>query len=910
MSNLQLPNMKSSVPLVIIGFIVIILLMVPFAFIVLYENNKLAQLNDKMYRHPFTVSNEVLEANLSIISMHRYMKDVVLATNEREMAMAISLVNKYEQDVYRHFDLIRERFLGSKETVNIAYSVFVNWKPIREEVIVLRRSNQYLEASAITTGKGAEHVRLLSQRMSVLKDYAHKKAVEFNENSKKTYEKDSLYMSILLVFIVFSSVATGFFVVTRIKKSELLLSNSEERFNLVLEGSNLGFWDWDIQSGKVYRNHIWAKILGYTYDEIKLTTHQWADFVHPDDIQNAWKSINDVIDGHTSEHDLVYRLRTKSGEYKWILDRAKVVQRDAKGKAVRMSGTHTDYTERKKTEEHLLIAATAFESQEGMMVTDDKKVIIRVNKAFTLITGYDAKEVIGHNPKILSSGRHDAAFYEKIWKVVNTTGFWAGEIWSKRKNGDVYPEDLTITAVKNTDGIVTNYVATISDISLRKQAELKIKDLAYYDPLTHLPNRRLMLDRINHALAVSTRSGKEGALLFLDLDHFKTLNDTLGHDKGDLLLQQIADRLKGCIREDDTVSRFGGDEYVVLVEGLSAQPIEAASQIDDIANKILSSINSPYLLASHSYTISTSIGITLFGDHQFEAEELLKQADIAMYQSKENGRNTLCFFDPRMQEKITARAILEIELNQAIEQQQFQLYYQIQVDDSGQPIGAEALIRWVQPERGLIYPIDFIPLAEQNGTILLIGLWVLDTACGQLKAWQQDLLTQELTLSINVSAKQFRQADFISQVTMTIQKHAINPARLKLELTETLLLDDIKDTIAKMDVLAEIGIQFSLDDFGTGYSSLQYLKKLPLYQLKIDKSFVDDLVTDSDDQAIVRTIIAIADSLGMSVIAEGVETKEQQQRLLFEGCTHYQGYFYSKPVPIDEFEALLIKADC
>ncbi|MDX2369077.1 MAG: EAL domain-containing protein [Colwellia sp.] len=571
-----------------------------------------------------------------------------------------------------------------------------------------------------------------------------------------------------------------------------------------------------------------------------------------------------------------------------------------------------DITKIKWALEQLRIAATAFELQEGMMVTDDKAVIIRVNKAFTTITGYNAEDVIGHSPKILSSGRHqDAIVYEEVWQQVNTIGYWAGEIWNKRKNGDIYPENLTISAVTNDEGIVTNYVGMLSDITLRKQAEQEIKDLAYYDPLTDLPNRRLMLDRINHAMAVSARSGKECALLFLDLDNFKTLNDTLGHDMGDLLLRQVAERLKGCIREGDTVSRFGGDEYVVLLEGLSAQAIEAACQVDDIGNKILSSINSPYQLASNSYTISTSIGIALFNGHQCKTNELLKQADIALYQSKEDGRNALCFFDPHMQEKITARAVLESELHQVIEQQQqFQLYYQIQVDDSGHPLGAEALIRWVHPERGLISPIDFIPLAEQNGTILAIGLWVLDTACGQLKAWQQDLLTQELTLSVNVSAKQFRQADFISQVMMTTQQHAINPARLKLELTETLLINDIKDTIAKMTTLSEIGIQFSLDDFGTGYSSLQYLKKLPFYQLKIDKSFVDDLVTDSDDQAIVRTIIAMADSLGMNVIAEGVETKEQQQRLLVEGCTQYQGYLYSKPLPIDEFEALLIQADC
>ena len=570
-------------------------------------------------------------------------------------------------------------------------------------------------------------------------------------------------------------------------------------------------------------------------------------------------------------------------------------------------GVIEDISVRKNAEDNLRIAATAFESQEGMMVTDTARVIIRVNKAFAAITGYSAKEAIGNNPSMLASGRHDIVFYDAMWQQVNTTDYWEGEVWNKRKNGDVYPEKLTITAVKNSDGNITNYVGTLTDITLRKQAEQEIKDLAYYDPLTRLPNRRLMIDRIHHAMAASARSGNDGAVFFLDLDHFKTLNDTLGHDMGDVLLQQVAERLTSCVREGDTVARFGGDEFVVLLEGLSTRRIEAAEQTENIANKILSSINLPYQLASHQYISSASIGITVFDDHKSEVNELLKQADIALYQAKEDGRNTLRFYDPQMQESIIKRTTLENELTQAVEQQQLQLYYQVQVDHLQSPIGAEALIRWNHPERGLVSPIDFIPVAEQNGSILIIGQWVIDTACAQLKAWQQDDTTRDLTLSVNVSAKQFHQVDFVSQVMMTVQQYAINPARLKLELTESLLIDDIEDTIAKMKTLTDIGIQFSLDDFGTGYSSLQHLKQLPIYQLKINKSFVDDLVIDSNDQAIVRTIIAMGHSLGLTVTAEGVETKEQLKRLLEEGCTHYQGYLFSRPVPIDEFEALLRK---
>lgn len=618
--------------------------------------------------------------------------------------------------------------------------------------------------------------------------------------------------------------------------------------------------------------------------------------------QNRWVKHFMVVNNQTEKLSIELSLQNGNGTvFQALLDCVS----NAPGLRITLS----DITQRKQAENELRIAATAFESQEGMIITDANKIILRVNNAFTIITGYNAEDAIGNDLFMRSSGRHDKFFYDEMWQTISSAGYWTGEVWSKRKNGDIYPETLTITAAKNSNGIVTNYVSALTDITSRKNAENKIEDLAYYDPLTHLPNRRLMIDRIHHAMTGSTRTGNECALLYLDIDHFKTLNDTLGHDMGDLLLQQIAERLTGCIREGDTVSRFGGDEFVVLLEGLSAQPIEAATQTESIANKILSSISIPYQLAGHHYASSTSIGITLFRAHQSDGEDLLKQADIAMYQAKYDGRNALRFFDPRMQSTITARAELEKELNQAIEQQQFQLYYQIQINASNQPRGAEALIRWVHPERGLISPLNFIPLAEKNGTILAIGQWVLDSACAQLKVWQQNALTRYLTLSVNISAKQFHQTSFMSQVIMTIQQHNINPAHLKLELTESLLLDDIEDTITKMNTLAELGVQFSLDDFGTGYSSLQYLKRLPLYQLKIDKSFIDTLVTDKNDQAIVRTIIAMAHSLGLSVIAEGVETKEQQQQLLTEGCTLYQGYLFGKPVPIDEFEASLRKVD-
>lgn len=455
------------------------------------------------------------------------------------------------------------------------------------------------------------------------------------------------------------------------------------------------------------------------------------------------------------------------------------------------------------------------------------------------------------------------------------------------------------------DGYPLRMHGTIQDITERKKSAEAINNLAFYDPLTQLPNRRLLMDRLKQALASSRRTGREGALLFIDLDNFKNLNDTLGHDMGDLLLQQVAGRLESCVRDGDTVARLGGDEFVIMLEDLDERLAEAAAQTKTVGEKILTTLNLPYQLMTHEYHSTPSIGITLFNDHSESLEELLKQSDIAMYQAKKSGRNALRFFDQKMQDTINTRVALEDGLRDALVRQEFRLYYQIQVDSKHRPIGAEALIRWIHPEQGLIAPDQFIPMAEETGLILPIGKWALETACTQLEAWQKNSLTRDLVLAVNVSAKQFRQADFVAQVQEVMQQHAVTPKRLKLELTESLLLDNVEETIATMNALKDVCIQFSLDDFGTGYSSLQYLKRLPLDQLKIDQSFVRNLVSDNSDQAIVRTVIAMARSLNLSVIAEGVETEEQQQILLDSGCTDFQGYLFSKPVPIDQFEALL-----
>ncbi|MDD2881462.1 MAG: EAL domain-containing protein [Rhodoferax sp.] len=438
-----------------------------------------------------------------------------------------------------------------------------------------------------------------------------------------------------------------------------------------------------------------------------------------------------------------------------------------------------------------------------------------------------------------------------------------------------------------------------------KQSKAEIEQLAFYDHLTNLPNRLLLMERINHALSNNQRNKSYGVLLFLDLDNFKSLNDTRGHDVGDLLLKQVARRLKSSVRAHDTVARLGGDEFVILLEDLSTQPLEAAELARRIVNNLLAALGQPYVFAGQTHKSSASVGATLFGADTGSASDLLKQADIAMYKVKDRGRNDLCFFDPKMQADISAHAALEADLQTAVLKRQFVLYYQPQVALATGVIGAEVLIRWQHPTRGMVPPFEFIPVAEESDLINQIGLWVLQTACQQLKVWQQYKATAGLQLAVNVSARQFRQHDFVALVQRVIATTGVAPQGLKLELTESLVLDNVDDTIAKMTALKALGVRFSMDDFGTGQSSLSYLTRLPLDQLKIDQSFVRNIGIKTSDGVIVQTIIGMAGNLGLEVIAEGVETTEQQAFLAEHGCTLYQGYLFGKPGPLANFEVLL-----
>jgi len=555
----------------------------------------------------------------------------------------------------------------------------------------------------------------------------------------------------------------------------------------------------------------------------------------------------------------------------------------------------------KETNAELRIAATTFESQEEMIVTDANHIILKINKSFAEMSGYRAEELVGQSIAILHA-EQDADPAEQQGAAIEASGRWQGEITLRAKDGEIVERWLALSAVQDETGASSHYVRTYYDLSDQKAAEAKIRTLAFYDQLTGLPNRASLIESARQAMTNCRTTQTYGALLFIDLDHFKRLNDTLGHHKGDLLLKHSAARLQECIGKRDTVSRFGGDEFVVLLADLHASEAESAAlHAEAVAESIIASIAEPQDLDGHTYRCTTSIGVALFCDERQSMEDLLKWADMAMYEAKTAGRNDVRFFDPAMQMLIESRAKIEAELREDIAQKNFQLHYQAQVDHEGRLVGAEALVRWPRPVAKPPSPVEFIPVAESSGLIVALGNGVLETACAQLAEWARDPALANLTVAVNVSGVQLHQPTFVDRVKSIVERTGADPRLLKLEVTESFEISKIEEVIAKMTALRDFGIRFSLDDFGTGYSSLSYLKRLPLDQLKIDQSFVRDVTIDPNDAAIAETIIALGEILGLSVIAEGVETEEQRAFLAARGCRVYQGYLFARPMSSKQF---------
>lgn len=685
--------------------------------------------------------------------------------------------------------------------------------------------------------------------------------------------------------------------ITERKRTQEALRESEARFNITLEAAQIGTWDWDIVNDKFYTSSTYSTMLGYEPEAGPSDRAVWLERIHPEDRQPVADKIAEVLSGSDESYQYEARIRHTDGSYRWVNVLGKVVERDAKGVAQRMLGVRLDITERKQAEAHIKLAAQVFEqSGEAFLITDANRNIIMVNQAFTLITGYSEAEALGKNPRFLYIGRQDQDFYQSIWDSIHTQGHWQGELLDRRKDGSVYPRWFSICRALDAQGNVTHYIGIFSDISQHKQDEAHIKRLAHFDALTELPNRILLNDRIGIAISTVQRNRTSLAVMFVDLDHFKNVNDTLGHRIGDALLIEVAKRLKSVIRDEDTVSRLGGDEFVFVLPGTDA------AGAAHVAEKLLEVVAQRYQIEQHELVITPSIGIAIYPHDGENFESLSQCADIAMYRAKHDGRNNYRFFTAEMQASSARTLQLENALRHALERNQLMLHYQPQISLSdNRIIGAEALLRWKHPELGMVSPAEFIPIAEDSGQILKIGEWVLRTAVHQLKAWLDGGMAP-ITMAVNLSVVQFRHLNLAAMVSQILDEAGLSPQYLELELTEGVAMEDPLGAIAIMDNLHQRGIRMSIDDFGTGYSSLNYLKRFQVYKLKIDQSFVRDITVDPDDKAIVSAVISLANSMGKLTIAEGVETEGQLAFLRQQGCDEVQGYYFSKPLPADQFE--------
>ncbi len=669
--------------------------------------------------------------------------------------------------------------------------------------------------------------------------------------------------------------------------------------------AKVGSWVYDLASDTMRLSDETCRIFGLP----KGTTGSYQAYLartHPDDqdpLQMAWRKALQGQADFDSEHRI---LRGKS--IVWVRQKAEMERADD-GTVGRAVGITQDITDRKLAEMGLRLSEKKFSIAftscplAASIATAGEGRFIEVNDNYTRDFGWARDELIGRTT--LEIGIWPEPMLRQRWlEAIQAKGHLVDyeTVWM-HKNGS--ERKISISGeIVDIEG-VSCILAYVTDITERKAADEQIQSLAFFDPLTGLPNRRLLMDRLEQAQTAAFRYQRMGALLFIDLDHFKILNDIHGHDKGDNLLQQVARRLTGCVPESSTVARLGGDEFVVMLEDLSENSLEAATQAEAVAEKIRAALNQSYRLSSQTYRSTPSIGVTLFGERQESLDEPLRRADLAMYQAKSAGRNTIRFFDPKMQAIVTARVTMELELREALTNGQFLLHYQPQVDRDEQIIGVEALVRWEHPQRGLVSPSQFIPLAEDTGLILPLGKWILEQACRQLVLWSSQADLAPLCVAVNVSARQFQQSDFVQQVLDALEQTGADPQRLKLELTESVLVYDFEDVITKMSALKARGVGFSLDDFGTGYSSLSYLKQLPLDQLKIDQTFVGDILDDANNAAIARMVIVLAESLGLAVIAEGVETVAQRDALQRQGCHAYQGYLFSRPLPAAALEEFM-----
>ena len=692
-----------------------------------------------------------------------------------------------------------------------------------------------------------------------------------------------------------------------LEESNLLNKELKERMELALLGSNDGIWDWNILDNSVYFSPRWKEMIGYKDEELPNEVPSWADRIHPDDAEETWADVYKNVNGETEYYENIHRLRHKDGHWIWIHDRGKV-QFDENGKPVRMIGTHTDITEQKENQLKLLHQAQMIQqTQESVNTTDLEGNITSWNKGSEVLFGYKADEVMGKHISILYPEDSVETFTTHISALIEE-GEYRRTLYLMKKSKAPVLINLSLSLLRDSKSRPIGIVGYLQDVTERKKAEdalLAQKEIlryqAHHDPLTGLPNRVLFTDRLKKGIAKAKRHKEGLALFFIDLDKFKHINDSLGHSVGDKVLKVISKRLRNIIREEDTLARLSGDEFTLIMEEL--QHPEDASLL---ADKILKTLGESVMIDEHKLYVSGSIGISFYPQDAADAQSLLKYADTAMYKAKEEGRNNYQYYSPKMTEFALKRMLMQTNLRQAIDKEEFVIHYQSQINASTNAlVGVEALVRWEHPTMGFLMPDEFIPLAEETGMIVEIDQWVMRTAMEQVSQWYKEGLNPGV-LGLNLSVKQLDQTDFIQKVETCMQRNDFNPKWLGLEITERQMMKKSEEVINKLNQINHLGISISIDDFGTGYSSLSLLKRLPINKLKIDRSFIKDIPDDEDDVAIVKAIIALAGSLKLDIIAEGVETSEQRDLLIDHGCVNIQGHFYSPPITKEEMYTMLL----
>ncbi|MES9940365.1 MAG: EAL domain-containing protein [Candidatus Thiodiazotropha sp. 6PLUC2] len=684
------------------------------------------------------------------------------------------------------------------------------------------------------------------------------------------------------------------------KRQKQNLKASEERYRLLMQSSHYGIWDWNLKTDSLYLSPQWKQQLGYQDQELENSFSTFEKLLHPQDRDKVIATIKLFVTTPEEQWNIEFRMHHKTDGYRWINARASY-KTDTNGQVIRMLGVHIDITQRRNSDEKLRQAAQVFSSTiEGVIITDANANILRVNPAFEEITGYTSEQAVGKKPRFLQSADHSNDTLHSIWQTLISDGYWSGEIQNQRANGNSYPALMTISAVKDENKITTGYVCLFVDITQSKRTEERLDFLAHHDALTKLPNRLLFKARLNQALQHAIRNKSQVATMFIDLDRFKNINDSMGHTVGDELLQQVSQRLQQLIRAEDTLARISGDEFVLMIENeLSVE------NITHVLNKIMRAFHQPFELMHHKVLITCSIGISIFPDDAHDSDALVRNADAAMYRAKEHGRNTYEFYTSEMTASALEHVFLENALHNALSENQFSQYYQPQFQlDTGQLIGCETLIRWQHPQEGAIPPHRFIPLAVQNGTIQEIDFWMFRTACLQGKIWlDQGLPVQHI--SVNMTGSQIQHKDFADKIHNILLETNFPKEHLEIEVTESFVMQRPEVGIYQLQKLYDNGISIAIDDFGTGYSSLSYLKKLPVSKIKLDRSFIMDITKDKDSLAIVCAITDLAKSLGKTIVAEGVETLEQAQQLRELGCEQVQGYYFCRPQNVDKMTDLL-----